>query len=112
MNESILSLKIADASREDLDQFEKEFKTLLGEENVEILGKHSFAGMDEIMAVLTIKDSVIIAELAGIIIMWLKTRPHKKVKIGDIDIAGYSKNEVIKIIEKLKTVNKIEQGKD
>ncbi len=98
-----LVLKIANASKDDLEQFKSEVGAKLGEENVRLLEAQSFMGIDEIMAVLTIKDSIIIAELASIIIMWLKTRSQKRVKIGEIDITGYTQNEVIKIVNEIET---------
>lgn len=65
----------------------------------ERIDSKGFDGVALAMYVLSIGGGTVIAQLANVIVALFKKNEGMRVKIGDIEITGYSSDEVFKILD-------------
>lgn len=61
----------------------------------------NFSGLDVIIYLLTFGNGIIIIEIASIIKKIIDKNKIKSVKIGDVEIKGYSVKQIAKLLEQI-----------
>lgn len=61
----------------------------------------NFSGLDVIIYLLTFGNGIIIIEVASIIKKIIDKNKIKSVKIGDVEIKGYSVKQIAKLLEQI-----------
>lgn len=67
--------------------------------NYEKINSKGFDGVEMIMYVLSIGGGVVVTQLAKIIITLIKKNDNLRIKIGDVEISGYSPDAIPKILD-------------
>lgn len=83
-------------------QNESELETALDQMegiNYEKISSKGFDGVEMLMYVISIGGGVVVTQLANIIINLIKKNDNLRVKIGDLEISGYSADTIPKIID-------------
>ncbi|HCE3247846.1 TPA: hypothetical protein NG581_004539 [Vibrio parahaemolyticus] len=99
MESLIINFQSIEASNSQKKDLEEMLSELLGDEGVTLSSSNSFNGVEDVVLILSIGGGVIFTELAKVIAAWIKKDDNKKVKYKNIEISGYSSDEVLKFIK-------------
>ena len=101
MNTTVINIQSATVDSDDIALLGNMLEQYYPSESFKLSQSKSFNGMEDIIIILSIGGGIAIKQFGNIIVNWINKDKDKKVKYKNIEVSGYSADEVSKIISKL-----------
>lgn len=101
MNTMLINIKKTVLEESEVQELEKELSTV-NNCSFSIEKSSSFDGFQDLIIILSIGGGVAIKQIGEIILAWIKINQSKSIKYKNIEISGFSSEEVAKILKEIK----------
>jgi len=97
-------IRLSDCTINEANELLLTIEEISGKVKASIISPQGFTNIGDIMLVVSaLGGGVIVREMARIIIAWINRHEHHQVRIGDLDITGYSAKEIEGILKEIQT---------
>jgi len=93
-------ITMSDSTRAEVNEVVSAIDGINDEIEIKLITSKGFLGIGEITLLISaLGGGVLLKQLAQVLVAWMKRHEGRKVKLGKIEITGYSVEEVERILE-------------
>lgn len=92
-------ITLFDSTVDEVNEIVSALDGLSDDIEIKVISSKGFVGIDEItLFISALGGGVLVKQFATIIVVWMKRHEGRKVKLGKLEITGYSVEEVERIL--------------